>query len=91
MTFECTVVFQRIRQLKELRSLQTPRQPLQVYRHGKWDRLPSEALLPGDVISVVRPTGGNTTPPQSCALQRKLCLTEKDELCKGQALLDNYM
>lgn len=57
VTFECTVVFQRIRQLKELRSLQTPRQTLNVYRYGKWDRLPGEALLPGDVISIVRPTG----------------------------------
>ena len=57
VTFECTVVMQRIRNLKELRNLQTPRQTLQVYRHGKWDRLPGSALQPGDVISIGRPTG----------------------------------
>ena len=48
---------QRTRQLKELRGLQTARQPLQVYRNGKWDKLPGEAILPGDVISIARPTG----------------------------------
>lgn len=62
VTFECTVVLQRIRQLKELRSLQTPRQTLAVHRHGKWDRLPGEALLPGDVISIARPTGSAYKP-----------------------------
>jgi hypothetical protein len=35
--FECTVVFQRQRNLRELRSLQTPKQRLQAYRGGKWE------------------------------------------------------
>jgi hypothetical protein len=35
--FECTVVVQRQRNLRELRSLQTPKQRLQVYRAGKWE------------------------------------------------------
>ncbi len=32
VTFESTVVGQRLRNLKELRSLQTPKQPILVYR-----------------------------------------------------------
>lgn len=56
--FESTVVTQRLRNLKELRSLQTPKQPIMVYRQGKWDKLPGDALLPGDVISIGRPAGG---------------------------------
>jgi cation-transporting ATPase 13A1 len=32
VTFECTLVGQRLRNLKELRSLQTPKQHIQVYR-----------------------------------------------------------
>ncbi len=56
--FECTVVGQRLRNLRELRSLSTPKQAVQVYRHGKWDRLPGDALLPGDLISLGRPAGG---------------------------------
>jgi len=30
---------------------------MQVYRHGRWSKLPGEALAPGDVISIGRPTG----------------------------------
>lgn len=56
--FECTVVGQRLRNLRELRSLTTPKQALQVYRQGKWVQLPGDALLPGDVISIGRPSGG---------------------------------
>lgn len=57
VVFESTLVFQRIRQLKEIRSLQTPPQTLQVHRHSKWDKLAGEELLPGDVISIGRATG----------------------------------
>ena len=56
--FECSVVMQRMRSLKELRSLQAPKQALQVYRNGKWDRLPGDALVPGDIVSIGRPAGG---------------------------------
>lgn len=56
--FESTVVTQRLRNLRELRSLQNPKQPIMVYRQGKWEQLPGDALLPGDVISIGRPAGG---------------------------------
>jgi manganese-transporting P-type ATPase len=55
--FESTTVGSRIRNLRELRSLQTPKQAIRVYRGGKWEELPGDALLPGDVISICRPTG----------------------------------
>ncbi len=58
--FECTVVGQRLRNLRELRSLTVPKQALQVYRQGRWDQLPGDALLPGDVISIGRPSGGES-------------------------------
>lgn len=58
--FECTVVGQRLRNLRELRSLTTPKQALLVYRQGKWVQLPGDALLPGDVISIGRPSGGTS-------------------------------
>lgn len=56
--FECTVVTQRLRNLKELRSLQTPKQAIMVHRQGKWTQIPGDGLLPGDVISIGRPAGG---------------------------------
>ncbi len=110
VAFESTVVHQRLRNLKELRALQTPKQKLAVYRAGtclsrvktslhvsgqatlttlisvrmqactrcwfdqcalvtcsssfciagnagKWETVPGEALLPGDIISIGRPSG----------------------------------
>ena len=58
VTFECTVVNQRLRNLTELRSMATPKQEVQVYRSGKWELLPGGALLVGDVISIGRPQAG---------------------------------
>ena len=58
--FECSVVMQRMRNLRELRSLQAPKQALQVYRNGRWDRLPGDALVPGDILSIGRPAGGTS-------------------------------
>ena len=58
VSFECTVVGQRLRNLKELRSMATPKQSVQVYRSGKWELLPGEALLVGDIISIGRPPAG---------------------------------
>ena len=66
--FECTVVGQRLRNLRELRSLTVPKQALLVYRQGRWDQLPGDALLPGDVISIGRPSGGT---PMSCRMRSR--------------------
>jgi hypothetical protein len=35
----------------------TPVAPSTLQRNGKWDVVPGEALLPGDIISIGRPTG----------------------------------
>ena len=52
--FECTVVAQRLKNLRELRNLQTPKQTLLALRCGKWVKVKGEELLPGDVISIGR-------------------------------------
>ncbi|PSC72522.1 putative manganese-transporting ATPase PDR2 [Micractinium conductrix] len=57
VSFECTVVGQRLKNLQDVRRLQAPKQPLNVYRSGKWGKLPGDALLPGDVVSIVRGSG----------------------------------
>lgn len=61
VSFECTVVGQRLRNLSDVRKLQAPKQPLSVYRNGKWGKLPGDALLPGDVVSIARGTGAEAS------------------------------
>ncbi|KAG2431042.1 hypothetical protein HYH02_013473 [Chlamydomonas schloesseri] len=83
VTFESTVVGQRLRNLKELRGLQTPKQPIFVYRGGKWERMPGDSLLPGDVVSIGRPTsdasgsGCDQVVPADCLLLAGSCIAEE--------------
>ncbi|KAI5068556.1 hypothetical protein GOP47_0016901 [Adiantum capillus-veneris] len=55
--FESTVVKSRIRTLTELRRVRVDSQTLMVHRGGKWVKLSGIDLLPGDVVSIGRPTG----------------------------------
>ena len=52
-----------------------------MYRCGRWETLPGEALLPGDVISIGRPTGGAAAEekvvPADCLLLGGSCIVEE--------------
>lgn len=50
--FECTVVWQRVRTLTEFRSMSIEPYPIQCYRDGKWDKVQTDELLPGDMVSL---------------------------------------
>ena len=50
--FECTVVWQRVRTLTELRSMSIEPYPVQCYRDGKWVKVQTDELLPEDVVSI---------------------------------------
>ena len=51
--FEATVVGQRIFNLATLRKMRVPPHKIFVYRNNAWVKIPSNELLPGDVVSVV--------------------------------------
>lgn len=51
--FEATVVGQRIFNLATLRKMRVPPHKIFVYRDKKWTKIPSNELLPGDIVSVV--------------------------------------
>ncbi|KAL3700999.1 hypothetical protein R1sor_019021 [Riccia sorocarpa] len=55
--FESTVVKSRLKTLQELRRVRVDSQTLMVHRGGKWVKLSGMDLLPGDVVSIGRPTG----------------------------------
>ena len=50
--FECTVVWQRVRTLTEFRSMSIEPYPIQCYRDGKWVKVQTDELLPGDAVSL---------------------------------------
>ncbi|KIY66333.1 endoplasmic reticulum Ca-transporting P-type ATPase [Cylindrobasidium torrendii FP15055 ss-10] len=60
--FECTVVWQRQRTLKEFRTMSVVPYPINVYRDGKWAEVQSNTLLPGDVVSIARQQAETTVP-----------------------------
>lgn len=54
VVFESTVVWQRQRTLKEFRGMSIKPYDVFVYRENKWKEILSDALLPGDLVSVGR-------------------------------------
>ncbi|KAF2168113.1 hypothetical protein M409DRAFT_65635 [Zasmidium cellare ATCC 36951] len=54
VVFESTVVWQRQRTLKEFRGMSIKPYDVWVYREKKWTEVQSDALLPGDLVSVGR-------------------------------------
>ena len=52
VSFESTVVHQRIRNLSQVRSLRQKPTPVSVYRCGAWTKISGDMLLPGDVVSL---------------------------------------
>lgn len=54
VAFESTVVWQRQRTLTEFRGMSIKPYDVWVFRLGKWTEVQSDALLPGDVVSVTR-------------------------------------
>ncbi|KAF2772231.1 hypothetical protein EJ03DRAFT_288612 [Teratosphaeria nubilosa] len=54
VVFESTVVWQRQRTLKEFRGMSIKPYEVYVYRENKWQEVLSDALLPGDLVSVGR-------------------------------------
>ncbi|KAK5175521.1 putative cation-transporting ATPase 1 [Saxophila tyrrhenica] len=54
VVFESTVVWQRQRTLKEFRGMSIKPYDVYVFRENKWREVLSDALLPGDLVSVGR-------------------------------------
>ncbi|KAJ3038828.1 hypothetical protein HDV00_000316 [Rhizophlyctis rosea] len=60
--FEATVVFQRLKNLQEFRSMSIKPYPISVYREGAWSSVQTDALVPGDIVSIVRPKDDSPVP-----------------------------
>ncbi|KAL9188926.1 hypothetical protein ACHAXT_011416 [Thalassiosira profunda] len=54
LTFEATVVFSRIKSLGALRGMGNKSRRVLVFREGRWGRVWTNELLPGDILSLTR-------------------------------------
>lgn len=54
LIFEATVVYGRLRSLKELHGMRNPSHTIYTYRNKKWAPISSLDLLPGDIVSIGR-------------------------------------
>ena len=60
LTFEATVVFSRLKSLGALRGMGNRPRKMMVYREGRWSKVWTNELLPGDILSLTR-----CVPPKS--------------------------
>jgi len=66
--FECTVVKRRLKSLEFMREMRMKPYPVHVYRGGAWISVPTSDLLPGDVLSLVRPANEQHVVPADILL-----------------------
>lgn len=50
--FESTVVYQRLRNIKDFQTMSIPVMEVSVKRGGKWTKIASNELLPGDLLAI---------------------------------------
>lgn len=62
VTFEAVLVKQQQRNLSEIRKMGTKPFQIQAFRSGKWHKMSTQDLLPGDIISIGRPKEEQMVP-----------------------------
>ncbi|KCV72398.1 hypothetical protein H696_01793 [Fonticula alba] len=62
VTFEATVVSQRLKNFTELRNMSPKPFPVNAFRFGQWVEISSSKLIPGDIISIVRSENDRGVP-----------------------------
>lgn len=76
VAMEASTVFQRLQTLKEFRTMGIKPFPINVYRDGKWAELQTDALLPNDVVSIVRSTEETALPCDLILLEGSCIVNE---------------
>ncbi|KAI9503917.1 hypothetical protein BX070DRAFT_223094 [Coemansia spiralis] len=76
VVFESTLVFQRLRTLNEFSSLSMHPYKIQALRSGQWTEVGTEALCPGDIISITRTMEDSGVPCDVVLLEGSCIVNE---------------
>ena len=85
VVFESTVVYQRLRNIDEFRTMAVTAVPVQVYRNGTWMEIPSDQLLPGDICSFEFKGEGEFTVPADMLLLGGAACIVNEAMISGES------